>query len=187
MQHKGLISIQTGSCQTRLVTQKTDWFYAAANDLCKHSPAWFRCSWAAIGTIDLILYVPVIIFSVMSGWVFLGWISTKQRIKCLTQEHKAAPPEENCHKHGISKVYLKINLFWSFSILIGNDSQLQHSSSCRCIKRNPLPLEASTVPLSPRSGISKWFWRTELVTLYEKAILNTRTNSNIWFKKRFRT
>ena len=38
----------------------------------------------------LILYVPVNIFEVMSGWVSLGLTSTKQRIKCLAQEHNAA-------------------------------------------------------------------------------------------------
>ena len=40
---------------------------------------------------DLILYVPVNTFSVMSGQVFLGLTSTKQRIKCLAQGHKAVP------------------------------------------------------------------------------------------------
>ena len=33
----------------------------------------------------LILYVPVNIFLVLSGQVFLGGTSTKQRIKCLAQ------------------------------------------------------------------------------------------------------
>ena len=41
---------------------------------------------------DLIINVPVNIFSVMSGWVFLGLTSTKQRIKCLAQGHNAVPP-----------------------------------------------------------------------------------------------
>ena len=36
---------------------------------------------------DFILYAPVNIFSVMSGWVFLGWTSTKQGLMCLAQEH----------------------------------------------------------------------------------------------------
>ena len=40
-----------------------------------------------------ILYTPVNNFSVMLGWVFLGLTSTKQRIECLAQEHKAVPPE----------------------------------------------------------------------------------------------
>ena len=40
----------------------------------------------------LILYVPVNNFSVMLGWVFLGWTSTKQTIKCLAQGHNAVPP-----------------------------------------------------------------------------------------------
>ena len=35
----------------------------------------------------LILYIPVNKCSVMSGWVFLGWTSSKQRIKCLAQRH----------------------------------------------------------------------------------------------------
>ena len=30
-------------------------------------------------------------FSVMLGWVFLSWTSTKQRIKCLAQGHNAVP------------------------------------------------------------------------------------------------
>ena len=41
----------------------------------------------------LILYVPVNNFLVMLGWVFLGWTSTKQRIKCLDQGHNAVPLE----------------------------------------------------------------------------------------------
>ena len=40
----------------------------------------------------LILYIPANIFSVMSGWVFLGLTSTKQRTKCLAQGHNAVPP-----------------------------------------------------------------------------------------------
>ena len=40
----------------------------------------------------LILYVPVDIFSVMSGRVFLGLTSTKQRIKCFAQGHNTVPP-----------------------------------------------------------------------------------------------
>ena len=40
---------------------------------------------------DLILNVPVNNFSVMSGWVFLGWTSTKQGLMCLAQGHKAVP------------------------------------------------------------------------------------------------
>ena len=41
--------------------------------------------------LDLILYVPVKNFSVMSGRVFLGLTSTKQRMKCLAQGHNAVP------------------------------------------------------------------------------------------------
>ena len=41
---------------------------------------------------DLILYVPVKSFPVMSGQVFLGLTSTKQRIKCLAQEHHTVAP-----------------------------------------------------------------------------------------------
>ena len=33
----------------------------------------------------LILYVSVNNFSVMLGWVFLGWASTEPRIKCHAQ------------------------------------------------------------------------------------------------------
>ena len=41
---------------------------------------------------DLILYVPVNSFSVMSGRVVLGLTSAKQRIKCLAQGHYAVAP-----------------------------------------------------------------------------------------------
>ena len=36
---------------------------------------------------DLILYTTVNNLSVMSGWVFLGWTSTKQGSMCLAQGH----------------------------------------------------------------------------------------------------
>ena len=41
---------------------------------------------------DLILYIPVNHFSVMSWRVFLGWTSTKQRIKSLAQEYITVSP-----------------------------------------------------------------------------------------------
>ena len=40
----------------------------------------------------LVLYVPLDNFSVMSGLVFLGLTSTKQRIKCLAQAHNTVSP-----------------------------------------------------------------------------------------------
>ena len=45
----------------------------------------------------LMLYVPVNNFSVMLGPfpVFLGWTSTKQRIKCLAQWHNTVPPDKS--------------------------------------------------------------------------------------------
>ena len=47
--------------------------------------------WLICFLFGLILYVPVNSFSVMTGSVFLGLISTKQRIKCLAQGHNKAP------------------------------------------------------------------------------------------------
>ena len=41
---------------------------------------------------DLIFYVPVNNFSVMSGRVFLGWNSTKHGLMCLAQGHNAVMP-----------------------------------------------------------------------------------------------
>ena len=41
---------------------------------------------------DMILYVPVNIFSVTSGLVFLGLTSTKHRIKCLAQGQNVVLP-----------------------------------------------------------------------------------------------
>ena len=42
----------------------------------------------------LILYIPVNNFSFMSGWVFLSWICTKERIKWLAQGHNAVPKND---------------------------------------------------------------------------------------------
>ena len=42
--------------------------------------------------LDLVLYVPVNNFSVMSERVFLGWTRTKEGLMCLTQGHKAVTP-----------------------------------------------------------------------------------------------
>ena len=41
---------------------------------------------------DLILYVPVSTFSIMSGWVFLSLINTKKGLMCLSQGNNALPP-----------------------------------------------------------------------------------------------
>ena len=43
------------------------------------------------GLFVLILSSPVNNFSVMSGQVFLGLTSTKQRIKCLAEGHNTVP------------------------------------------------------------------------------------------------
>ena len=45
----------------------------------------FKLHWFII-LFDLILYVPVNNFSVMSGQVFLGWTSTKQGLMCLLKD-----------------------------------------------------------------------------------------------------
>ena len=42
--------------------------------------------------LDLILYVSVNTFSVMSGWFFMGWTSSKQVLMCLVQRHNAVTP-----------------------------------------------------------------------------------------------
>ena len=42
--------------------------------------------------LDLILYIQVNYFSVMSGRVCLDWTSTKQGLMCLAQENNAATP-----------------------------------------------------------------------------------------------
>ena len=39
---------------------------------------------------ELVLYIPVNIFSVMLG-LFLGLTNTKQRLKCLAQGHNTVP------------------------------------------------------------------------------------------------
>ena len=48
------------------------------------------CNWLSL--FDLILYVSVNIFSVMSGQVFLGLTSAKQGLMCLAQGHNAVTP-----------------------------------------------------------------------------------------------
>ena len=50
-----------------------------------------NCIYLTLCLFGLILYHRVNSFSVMSGQVFLGWTSTKQRIKCLAQWHNAVP------------------------------------------------------------------------------------------------
>ena len=54
----------------------------------KHSTTEPLCS---LSWFDLILYIPCYNFSVMSGRVFLGWTSTKQRIESLAQGHNTVP------------------------------------------------------------------------------------------------
>ena len=46
-------------------------------------------SYIALLLFYLILYVSVNNISVLSGWVFLGWTSTKQGLMCLAQGHNA--------------------------------------------------------------------------------------------------
>ena len=41
------------------------------------------CSFACFDLLGLTLYVRVNNLSVLSGWVYLGGFSTKQRVKCL--------------------------------------------------------------------------------------------------------
>ena len=41
------------------------------------------CSFACFDLLGLIFYVRVNNLSVLSGWVYLGGSSTKQRVKCL--------------------------------------------------------------------------------------------------------
>ena len=53
-----------------------------------------ECLWNVVCFV-LMLYVPVNMFSGMLGQVFLGWTSTKQRIKCLAQGHNAVPHASN--------------------------------------------------------------------------------------------
>ena len=45
-----------------------------------------------IQSFDLILYVPINNFSVMSGRVFLGLTNIKQGFMCLAQGHNAVTP-----------------------------------------------------------------------------------------------
>ena len=49
-----------------------------------------------------ILYVPVNNFSAMSGRGFLGWTSTKQRIKGLAQGYNAVPQPATLRSHSAS-------------------------------------------------------------------------------------
>ena len=61
--------------------------------VCKQILAWhiLKIFWMKILVclLDLILYVPVNTFSVMSGWFFMGWSSSKQVLMCLGQTHNA--------------------------------------------------------------------------------------------------
>ena len=63
---------------------------------------------------DWILYVPVNNFSVMSGPVFLGWTSTKQRIKFLAQGHNSASGEARARNPSILK---QAHYHWATALL----------------------------------------------------------------------
>ena len=60
--------------------------------ICKWGKLQFNLSSLMRFLFDLILYVPVNNLSVMSGWAFLGWTSTKQGLMCLAQGHNAVMP-----------------------------------------------------------------------------------------------
>ena len=45
-----------------------------------------------VGLFDLIPFIPVNNLPVTSGWVFLGWTSTKQGLMCLAQGHNTVTP-----------------------------------------------------------------------------------------------
>ena len=69
-------------------TQHSDAGEARTRGPLVSSQALYHCATALPNVLfDLILFSPV-----MSGWVFLGWASTKQGIKCLVQRHNAVPP-----------------------------------------------------------------------------------------------
>ena len=54
--------------------------------------AWSECLRADMTLFDSFLYIPFNNFSVMSGQVFLGRISTKQGLMCLAQGHNTVMP-----------------------------------------------------------------------------------------------
>ena len=61
--------------------------------------------WISIGFLFvLILYIPVNIFSVILWWVFLGWTSTKQRIKSLAHGQHSASGEARTRKPQITNI-----------------------------------------------------------------------------------
>ena len=61
--------------------------------VCKQMHAWhifyFFLDEILVCLLDLILYVPISTFSVMSGWFFMGWTSSKQVLMYLGQTHNA--------------------------------------------------------------------------------------------------
>ena len=90
------------------------------------------------GLIDLIQYVPVYNFPVMTGWVFLSWTSTKQGVMCLAQGHNTVTPvrlkpgaSRSWVKHSTTDPqcsYIRIGLirlypFCQFNTWLGNSHQ----------------------------------------------------------------
>ena len=63
---------------------------------------------------DLMLYVPVNNFSVMP-WCFLGWTSSKKRIKCLAREHKC-PDLSHARDNVLSHIASGEARIWNLSI-----------------------------------------------------------------------
>ena len=82
----------------------------------------------------LVLYIPVNNFSDMLGCFFQSWTSTKQRVKCLSQGHKAVhlmmlklTTPRSLAKHSTTKllhssiqnsiIFLLLNIFLSYTII----------------------------------------------------------------------
>ena len=68
------------------------------------------CSFACFDLLGLILYVRVNSLSVLSGWVYLGGSSSKQRVKCLFALMIFIPVE--------SGRFLMLLFYASFGILL---------------------------------------------------------------------
>ena len=132
---------------------------------------------------NLILYVPANTFSVMSGRVFLGWISTKHELLGLAEGHNAVPstrPEPATSrsrvKHSTTELlrspssYTQMYFWLDFFMEANTMSIAFFDGSCQNDISASIKILQNTILVTSKfynSEDCQWFWfRLILVTFW---------------------
>ena len=105
---------------------QTDWIWVQT--VCK---GYQQVILVGNGLFDLILYVPVNNFSVMSGRVNLGWTSTQQGLMCLAQGHNTVTPVTPRWPQGHNTVTPVTGGLESSTLRSLVDNELKEKLKCR--------------------------------------------------------